>query len=77
MRVEEFPLQALHEERRVAGEAADAAWRAWRYPLENRTASSRGRSARANLAAAPVADREARAEAAWTEVMRRLPLDER
>ena len=76
MRADNFPLESLHEERRVAGEAADATWRAWRYPLANRTASSRGRAVRANLHAAPVEDREARAEAAWNEVMQRLALDE-
>ena len=65
-----FDIETQNDELRLMGEAADAAWRAWHYPPGNRTAAARVR-AQPHLWAAPEAEREQRAEAAWQEVMQR------
>lgn len=63
-------IETESEGLRLMGEAADAAWRAWRYPPGNRSAAARVR-AQPHLWAAPEEEREQRAEAAWQEVMQR------
>lgn len=67
------PLGQIEDERSrlaLAGEAADAAWRAWRYPPGNRTVAAR-RQPLLDLARVPPAEREKQAEAAWTSVLLR------
>lgn len=57
----------------LAGEAAVAAWRAWRVPLDNRTRAARTRVPGLDLDQHPVQERTLRAEMAWEEVVRRDP----
>lgn len=61
------------EEQALVSEAATAAWRAWRYPVDDRSARARARARApvADLAQHSAEEREARAEAAWEEVLRR------
>lgn len=57
----------------LAGEAAVAAWRAWRVPVNNRTRAARTRAPELDLRQHPVQERTMRAEMAWEEVVRRDP----
>lgn len=61
----------LVDERARVSEAATAAWRAWRYPVDNRTARARDLAPTADLAIVPADERARRAEFAWDEALRR------